>query len=202
MRKKSLGFFLIFIIFVKTIVMGNNFSTEVWRPLDFERLHPDERYELSSFGRLRRWDKKKDDWKIVKLSNSKGYLVYSFKSIGSDKYSITKTIHKLVAQLFVDKPGPAYNYVIHTDYRKDNNHIKNLKWVTKKDMYAHHRTNPNYKRGQINNAKLSETDVIRLKLKLKRGKNKLYKIAREFGITHTQLNRIRSGENWGHIKVD
>jgi len=39
-------------------------------------------------------------------------------------------------------------------------------------------------------------------MKLKRGKTKLYKIAKEFGITHTQLNRIRSGENWGHIKID
>ncbi|MFW5751904.1 MAG: hypothetical protein ACOCW8_01055, partial [bacterium] len=109
---------------------------------------------------------------------------------------------KLVDEVFVEKPAPGHDYVIHVDYRKDNNHIKNLKWVTKKDMYVHHRTNPNYKRGQINNAKLSETEVIRLKLKLKRGKNKLYKIAKEFGITHTQLNRIRSGENWGHIKVD
>ncbi len=27
-------------------------------------------------------------------------------------------------------------------------------------------------------------------------------IAKEFGITHTQLNRIRSGENWGHVKVE
>jgi LysM repeat protein len=44
--------------------------------------------------------------------------------------------------------------------------------------------------------------VIRLKKKLLRSKNPLYKIAREFGITHTQLNRIRKGENWGHVKVD
>ncbi|MFW6218539.1 MAG: NUMOD4 domain-containing protein [Bacteroidota bacterium] len=182
--------------------MGNNYNTEEWRLLEFEGLHPDEKYEISSFGRLRRWDKKREEWKLVKLSNSKGYLVYSFKSADSDKYSITKTIHKLVAEVFVEKPAPGHDYVIHVDYRKDNNHIKNLKWVTKKDMYVHHRTNPNYKRGQINNAKLSETEVIRLKLKLKRGKNKLYKIAKEFGITHTQLNRIRSGENWGHIKVD
>ena len=45
-------------------------------------------------------------------------------------------------------------------------------------------------------------EVIRLKKKLKRSNNPLYKIAKEFGITHTQLNRIRKGENWGHIEVD
>jgi hypothetical protein len=27
-------------------------------------------------------------------------------------------------------------------------------------------------------------------------------IAKQFGITHTQLNRIRSGENWGYVKID
>ena len=72
-------------------------------------------------------------------------------------------------------------------------------------MEISRRDNPNYKninrKGRITNAKLSETDVIRLKKKLRRGKNKLYKLAKEFGITHTQLNRIRSGENWGHVTI-
>ena len=27
-------------------------------------------------------------------------------------------------------------------------------------------------------------------------------IAKQFGITHTQLNRIRSGENWGYVVVE
>jgi len=73
-------------------------------------------------------------------------------------------------------------------------------------LKEHHKNNPNYKniqrKGRITNAKLTESEVIRLKKKLKRGKNKLYKLAKEFGITHTQLNRIRSGENWGHVKID
>jgi len=81
-------------------------------------------------------------------------------------------------------------------------------WVTKNDMFAHSRKSPRTaaaierRKGEITNAKLTETDVIRLKKKLKRGKNPLYKIAKEFGITHTQLNRIRRGENWAHIKID
>ena len=58
------------------------------------------------------------------------------------------------------------------------------------------------RKGEVTNAKLTETQVIRLKKKLIRGKNPLYKIAKEFGITHTQLNRIRRGENWGHVKVE
>ena len=93
-------------------------------------------------------------------------------------------------------------YVIHLDFDKNNNLVGNLKWVTKETMFAHQKINPNYKRGVINYSKLTETEVIRLKKKLARGKNKLYKLAKEFGITHTQLNRIRKGENWGHVKID
>ncbi len=88
------------------------------------------------------------------------------------------------------------------DFNKENNHIRNLVWVNRDELFAHQAKNPNYKKGLIRYSKLSETDVIRLKKKVQRGKNPLYKIAKEFGITHTQLNRIRSGENWGYVKID
>ena len=39
-------------------------------------------------------------------------------------------------------------------------------------------------------------------LKIKKLILVLQLIAKRFGISHTQLNRIRSGENWGHVKAD
>ncbi|HYX07341.1 MAG TPA: HNH endonuclease [Bacteroidales bacterium] len=181
---------------------SQNFKNENWKRLDFEGLHPDETYEISDYGRMRRIDKHTHDWKVIEPSDCKGYKIFSFKTDIEGKASVTKLIHRLVAEAFIDRDSDLQNYVIHLDYNKSNNHMDNLRWVTRSTMFAHHRFNPNYKRGQINNAKLTETEVIRLKMKLKRGKTKLYKIAKEFGITHTQLNRIRSGENWGHIKID
>ena len=74
--------------------------------------------------------------------------------------------------------------------------------MTRPELSEHLAKNPNQKKGVIRYSKLTETDVIRLKKKIQRGKNPLYKIAKEFGITHTQLNRIRKGENWGHIAID
>ena len=41
-----------------------------------------------------------------------------------------------------------------------------------------------------------------IKKMLKSDKNRLKMIAKQFGITHTQLNRIRSGENWKNVKID
>lgn len=53
------------------------------------------------------------------------------------------------------------------------------------------------------NKKLSEIDVIRLKKKLldPNRKTRLKILARQFGVSEMQLHRIKTGENWGHIKV-
>lgn len=175
-------------------------NNERWRRVNFDGVPDDYILEISDTGRLRRFVPRKNTWRELKASYMKGYLIYSFKF---DK-SYTKLIHRLVAEAFVEKEHASQEYVIHLDFNKENNHYSNLRWVTKDTMFAHQKINPNYvtARGRVTNSKLSEADVIRLKKKLKRGKTKLYKIAKEFGITHTQLNRIRSGENWGHIVVE
>ncbi len=173
---------------------------EVWKPLQIEGMAANEKYAISNYGRIKSYKVNKTEGSIIKGSTLKGYKILNIK-LETEKRT-TKYIHKLVAETFIPRDNDLQNYVIHLDFDKSNNHIDNLKWVTQETMFAHQKINPNYKRGAINYAKLTETDVIRLKKKLKRGKNKLYKLAKEFGITHTQLNRIRRGENWGHIQID
>jgi hypothetical protein len=173
-----------------------------WKDIKFEGLANDVFYQISFDGKVRRWDEDSKNWKSLKSSLGKGYLLFSFKSNQDYRYRITKPIHKLVAEYFCERPSENHCFVIHLDFNKVNNNCNNLKWVTRKELYAHHRKNPNYRKGHRNYSKLTETEVIRIKKKVKRGKTALYKIAKEFGITHTQLNRIRSGENWGSVKVD
>ncbi|MBN1252714.1 MAG: hypothetical protein JXR51_11425 [Bacteroidales bacterium] len=184
---------------------NNNFWNEKWAPVWFEGISEIEKYEVSNYGRIRRFKKKISDWVILKAQIVNGYRYFTFKT-NQEKKKKTLIVHKLVAEYFCEKPSEYQEYVVHLDYFKENNQASNLKWVTRDELTAHHKENPNYKninrKGRITNAKLSESDVIRLKKKLRRGKNKLYKLAKEFGITHTQLNRIRSGENWGHVKID
>ncbi|HSH53341.1 MAG TPA: HNH endonuclease [Bacteroidales bacterium] len=172
---------------------------EKWRILTFEGISDSEKYEISNYGRIKSFKVDKTGT-IINGSTLKGYKILNIKLQNGKR--TTKYIHKLAAELFIPKDNQRQEYVIHLDFDKSNNHIDNLRWVTKETMFAHQKINPNYKRGTINYSKLTETDVIRLKKKLKRGKNKLYKLAKEFGITHTQLNRIRRGENWGHVKID
>jgi len=173
---------------------------EEWKPLNLEEVAENEKYDISNYGRIKSYKVNKLDGCIIKGSSLKGYKILNIKLANSKR--TTKYVHKLVAETFIPKDNNHQHYVIHLDFDKNNNHVDNLRWVTKETMYAHQKINPNYKRGTINYSKLTETDVIRLKKKLKRGKNKLYKLAKEFGITHTQLNRIRKGENWGHVKID
>jgi hypothetical protein len=173
---------------------------EIWKPLNIKGMASNEKYDISNFGRIKSYKVNKEEGTIIKGSTLKGYKILNVKLENNKR--TTKYVHKLVAEVFIPKDNNLQEFVIHLDFDKSNNHVDNLKWVTKETMFAHQKINPNYNRGAINYAKLTETDVIRLKKKLKRGKNKLYKLAKEFGITHTQLNRIRKGENWGHVKVD
>jgi len=184
----------------------NSYWNEKWKPIIDEFIDPEEKYEISNFGRIRKFKKELNDFVILKSQLVNGYRYFTFKSNIDWKHKRTKIVHKLVAEVFCQRPSEKHQYVIHIDFFKENNNADNLKWVTREMMTSHHKENPNYKkierRGRMTNAKLTESEVIRLKKKLKRGKNKLYKLAKEFGITHTQLNRIRSGENWGHVVVE
>lgn len=189
---------------------NSNYWDEDWKPVYFVGICSTEKYELSNYGRIRRWVQADNNWRFNKPANVNGYAYFSFKTeTGINKRNrLTKSIHRLVAELFVERESDECNNVIHLDFNKKNNYYKNLKWVSRDEMFKHSQASPKTKiaiekrKGEITNSKLTETEVIRLKKKLKRGKNPLYKIAKEFGITHTQLNRIRRGENWGHIKID
>ncbi|QQS50142.1 MAG: HNH endonuclease [Bacteroidota bacterium] len=187
-----------------------NYSEEQWKQVLFEGIDAKEKYEVSNAGRIRRWIVKKNDWAIQRPSNVNGYAYFSFRTdeLLTGKKRITKSIHRLVGEMFLTQPSSKHDKVIHVDFNKWNNHQKNLRWVTRAEMFAHSRTSPRTaaaierRKGEITNSKLTETEVMRLKKKLQRGKTPLYKIAKEFGITHTQLNRIRRNENWAHIKID
>ena len=183
---------------------------EEWKPVSFEGICPTERYEISNYGNIRRWVEADNSWRINKPANVNGYYYFSFKTDTQKniRARVTKSVHRLVAEIFCERKSEKHSNVIHLDFNKKNNHYKNLKWATREEMFEHSQASPKTKiaierrKGEITNSKLTETEVIRLKKKLKRGKNPLYKIAKEFGITHTQLNRIRRGENWGHVKID
>lgn len=178
---------------------------EQWIPIviDLPNIENPPRYEVSNFGRLQSYQNNKEG-KLIKGSVIQGYKSLNVR-LPKGK-SFNRYIHKLVAQAFVDKPDEEHKYVIHLDFDKKNNHFGNLKWATKDQMVDHNRVNPAVVNKRIptrtKNYKLTETKVRVIKKMLLSESTRLKMIARQFGITHTQLNRIRSGENWGNVTID
>lgn len=188
------------------MMKDKNYVNAKWKPVWFKNIDENEKYEVSNFGQIRRFKKNINDWALLKNQLVNGYRYFTFKLNEKGKKK-AMLVHKIVAMAFCEKPSENHQFVIHLDFEKENNEASNLKWSTRADVTAHHKNNPNYNLGQnksrrLTNAKLTETDVIKLKKMIKEGKTRLSKIAREFGITHTQLNRIKSGENWGYVKID
>jgi hypothetical protein len=189
----------------------NNLRGEVWHSIVADDVIDAHLIEVSNHGRLRKKNPETNEYTLEKQYKGNGYLYAAVRrkwgSRGNKSRSL-KPMHRLIALSFVEKERPDQNMVVHLDYDHLNNAASNLKWVNQKELTEHNKNNPRVIRAKRNmprvvtQNKLTETDVIRLKKRLIRSNNPLYKIAKEFGITHTQLNRIRRGENWGHIKVE
>jgi len=177
--------------------MNNNFRNEVWKEIDFgtKLRHP--RYEISNLGRVRSYANDKKNGRIIKGSDVNGYRSIMIRFEGGIVQS--HYVHRMVAHIFLPKDHKEQHYVIHKDYDKKNNEIYNLKWVTEQELIDHNNQNPAVLHKRTTGYKLTEPKVRAIKRLLKNNKTRLYVIAKRFGISHTQLNRIRSGENWGHV---
>ncbi len=189
----SLNFFIIF------NTMETTYNNERWKEIDFETNLPHDKYEVSQLGRIKSYAIDKKKGRILKGGNVNGYRCITVK-FGED---ITRQyyVHRLVAETFIPKESKHQHYVIHNDYNKQNNSIYNLHWATEDELIAHNNKNPEVIKRRTTGYKLSESDVRVIKRLLKTNKTRLSMIAKRFGITHTQLNRIRSGENWGHVEA-
>ena len=94
-------------------------------------------------------------------------------------------------------------YVIHLNYDKTDNRVENLKWATKREKEIHQFNTPNWekvvqKRGK-KIGKLNEGKVKIIKRQLKNEKNRINMIAKRFGVSDTQIHRIKKGENWSSV---
>lgn len=119
-------------------------------------------------------------------------------------------IHRLVATYFLPRPAPEATVVAHLDFNKLNNKVDNLKWMTPDENYEHQQKSPFViaekrdrkvtKRTKDKGMKLTSTQVMHIKLLLKKGVP-VKQLVKTFKVSSMQIWRIKSGENWGHIKV-
>lgn len=189
-----------------------NYRGEIWRLLIYpekDNILPEEIIYVSSYGRLVKVIN--DEPKILKPYLLNKYPHIKVKTTekklyrGYQKYKYKGYyLHKLVAQMFLEKPEDA-RFVIHLDYDKENNEVKNLKWATKREKELHQWKNPVFIEAKAKQkrpyAKLTENNVRLIKKMLNdpNRRTRLKIIAKQFGVTTMQLQRIKTGENWADV---
>lgn len=183
---------------------------EKWVELSFpSNQTPNKSYAVSNHGRVMTFEDDIEHGRVLRGGVIGGYPSLKIRIDRKDK---TFYIHKLVGEYFVEGQSEENHRLIHLDYDKKNNHISNLKWVSKVDALAHQKLNPAViaaKKVQAQYVpevghKLTTTDVIRIKKKIwdPNRKTRMRLIAKQFGISEMQLYRIKSGENWSHVRVE
>jgi len=192
------------------------YATEIFKEIEIKdtlRL----RYAISNFGRLVSFTDEIAEGRFVKGSTQDGYRVWRYKT--RDKKNKIRHkyffLYRLVAEYFVPKDSEDQTYILHLDRNRGNDYVKNLKWATKAEMIEHREKSPyvlearkkqlaeiHAKRLHKGN-KLNSTQVMLLKkiLTNPNRKTRLKILAKQYGVSEMTLHRIRTGENWGHIKI-
>jgi len=184
-----------------------NLKNEVWKDLQIKnKAALRKRYAVSNMGRVISYHESIEDGKLLTGSTVEGYTVLNIKP--ADSYQ-SLYLHREVAKLFARKAGRTQKYVIHLDFDKKNNKVSNLRWASKEEMEKHQQKSPAklaYKEKQRNRLKGLKLNVAKVKsikrLLEKPGKKTMKQIAEQFDISEMQLYRIKSGENWAHVKLD
>lgn len=176
--------------------------------------HLQRRYAISNYGHLVSFSDEVKNGILLKCGLTDGYRIFRYKYKKGDKY-INKNyfIYRLVAEYFIPKTDENQVHILHLDRNRSNDKVGNLKWATYDEKQEHVKKSPfviEAKRKLIehnikaNGRKLTETKVMFLKKILLDPNNKTKRriLAKQFGVSEMQLYRIKSGENWGHIKVE
>jgi hypothetical protein len=178
------------------------------------------RYAISNYGRLVRFSlwHELEYGRIIKGSKQDGYRIwrYAVRDNNTIKYK-HKFLYRLVAEYFLPKTSEEQVYVLHLDRKRDNDRIENLRWATKAEQLEHSKKSPyvkaalkiqiqllkKYREQKKDGNKLTVRQVKNLKKKIFDPNRKvgLNTLAILYGVSDTQIHRIKKGENWGHIKV-
>ena len=98
------------------------------------------RYAVSNKGRIISFIKDMNFARELKGGTADGYRLFKYKIFKEGKiYNKHYFISKLVAESFIPKTSDDQTYVLHLDYKRDNDDYTNLKWATKAEMLEHSR---------------------------------------------------------------
>ena len=181
------------------------FINEKWIELDLSHIKPTLKYAVSNYGRIKSFKNNIEEGRLLNYT-----LVNRFPSFrvrgksGEQQYYL----HRLIAELFIGPTPDNKSFVIHLDHNKENNYYENLEYADQAKVTEHNKTNPlviaRREKDKFQGKKLTATKVKIIKKMINdpNRKTRMKIIAKQFGISEMQLYRIKTGENWSHVKVD
>ena len=174
------------------------------------KMHLRKNYAVTNLGRVIAYKENIDEGDVVAKGHQQGYPALKLKPFNG-KVNLVILVHKLVAEYFLEPRVEGQLFVIHKDHNKLNNIPDNLKWVTKEEWWVHWKKSKSVQESIKKNLhakkqvglKLTSTEVIRIKRMLQdpNRKNSIPRIAKLFRVSDMQIHRIKTGENWSHVKV-
>jgi len=123
----------------------------------------------------------------------------------------TKDEHRIIMEQIIGRKLTFNELVHHKDENKKNNMGSNLEIKSRSKHSKDHNTGKEYTKETINklslanrgtlnySAKLSEDSIREIKLRLSKGEISS-SIRLHFGISKSHMSRIKTGQNWSHIK--
>ena len=133
--------------------------------------------------------------RLSPYDNGRGYLVLGLMIDGKRS---TKSVHRLVAEAFLENPDNLEG-VNHKDANKLNNNVDNLEWVTHSQNIKHSYDLGNRSASGSNNAnsKTTENIVHQICQCIQDGLSSAQ--IRDLGYSYTLVRSIKTKANWSHI---
>ena len=131
---------------------------------------------------------------------AKGYYRITFSKNGKIK---TFSVHRLVAELYVDNPNN-YPFVNHIDGNKLNNHYTNLEWCNNSQNLIHAykiglRSKISRQGENNGRCKITEETAKKIKTEANLKTNKVKDIAQKYNVSRQLVSSIKKGTRWAHI---
>lgn len=172
---------------------------EIWKDVKgFEGL-----YWVSNLGRVKTRKRQGSKGGLLKkrLLIQTGYPYVDLQDVKNKKVE-RYTIHRLVAIHFIPNPEnkPQVN---HINSIRDDNRVENLEWVTNLENVQHSQAAGRFNhRGENNNsAKLTEKQVVEIKVLLAKGDLNNVQIGKIFNATRENIRDIKHGKIWNHVTI-
>lgn len=159
-------------------------------------------YQVSDHGRVKRVARGPSTYPGRILSpthNSSGYVIVPLCQGGKQ---VGKCVHRLVAEAFLGPAPSPKHEANHKDGNKDDNHAKNLEWLTcsENTKHAYRVLGIEPRRGERSGmSKLTRCDVRRIRMLYATGEYTQAELGDMFGVARDTIGHIIRRETWQHV---